>query len=103
MSDDLNKYCSVHSGAGSEAKGTKGIVRECLIAFPYIWASVDKVLICGTWVMTLDVAQPLVGECQLLLVLFRSTDLTMFCSLVCEWSPCPIVFHTCRRPLFLAL
>ncbi len=77
MSDDLNKHCSVYSGAGFEVKRTEGIVRECLYPFPYIWASVDKVLICGTCLMMLDVAQLLVGECQLLLALLRSTDLTM--------------------------
>ncbi|KAI9452691.1 hypothetical protein BJY52DRAFT_1418599 [Lactarius psammicola] len=47
----------VHSGAVFEARGKKGVVQECLISFPYIWASIDKVLMCGTCLMMLDVAQ----------------------------------------------
>jgi len=95
VSDDLNKHCSVHSRAGFEVKRKKGIVRECLIAFPYIWASVDIVFICVTCLMILDVAQLLVCECQLSLMLFRSNELTtlVLCSLVCEWLPCLPVFQ----------
>ncbi len=91
MTDDLNKHCSVHSGAGLKVER---IVRECLIPFPYIWVSGDRVVIRGTWLMILDVAELLVGECQLLLTLFRSTDLTvlMLCSPVCE---CATVFQAC--------
>ncbi len=63
MSDDLNKHCSVLSRADFEVKR---IVQECLIPFPYIWASVDRVLICGTCLMMVDVAQLVVRECELL-------------------------------------
>ncbi len=59
MSDDLNKHCSVLSRADFEVKV---IVRECLIPFPYIWASVDRVLICSTCLMMRDVVQLLVCE-----------------------------------------
>ncbi len=67
MSEDLNKHCSVLSGGDLEVKH---IVRGCLISFPYIWASADRVLICGTCLMMLDVAQIVVGERELLLTLF---------------------------------
>ena len=60
MSDNLNNNCSVYSRAGFEVEH---VVRECLISFPYIWASADKVLICDTHFMMLDVAQLLVREC----------------------------------------
>ena len=67
MSEDLNKHCSVLSQADFEV-GL--IVQGCLISFPYIWASVDSVLICGTCLMMLEVAQLLAGERKLLLTLF---------------------------------
>jgi hypothetical protein len=41
-SNNLNKNCSVFSISGFEAEN---VVRECLIPFPYIWASFDKFLI----------------------------------------------------------
>ena len=71
MRDDLIKHCSVHSGAVFKARGKKGVVEECLVPFPYVWASIDKVLICGTCLMMLDVAQLLDGEWQLLLTFFK--------------------------------
>jgi hypothetical protein len=52
VSDSLNKYCSVYSYAQFEVKH---IVRECLISFPYMWASIFRVLIYGPCLMTLDV------------------------------------------------
>ena len=45
VSDDLNENCSALAITGFEAKR---VVRECLIPFPYIWASIDKVLIDDT-------------------------------------------------------
>ena len=35
----LNKDCSVHHSAGLN---TKDVIKKCLIAFPYIWASITK-------------------------------------------------------------
>ncbi len=67
MSEDLNKHCSVLSRGDFEVEL---IVQGCLISFPYMWASVDRVLICGTCLMMLDVAQLVVGERELLLTLF---------------------------------
>ncbi len=52
MSNGLNKHCSVHSSAGFEVKRAKDIVRECLIPFPFIWASVNRVL--NLWYMPHD-------------------------------------------------
>ena len=51
--DDVNKYCSVGSGAGLEVKH---IVRECLISFPSIWVSVVRVLTYDKCLTILDVA-----------------------------------------------
>ncbi len=67
MSEGLNKYRSVLSRGDFEVEL---IVRECLMSFPYIWASVDRVLIRGTRLMMLDVAQLVVGEREFLLTLF---------------------------------
>ncbi|KAH9005537.1 hypothetical protein EDB86DRAFT_1454877 [Lactarius hatsudake] len=50
----------IHSGAGFEVEGVESIVRKCLFAFPYIWVSVDSVLIYATCLTTLHVAQLLV-------------------------------------------
>ncbi|KAH8978497.1 hypothetical protein EDB86DRAFT_3248967 [Lactarius hatsudake] len=36
------------------------IVLECLIAFPYVWVSVNTVLNCGAWIVMLDATQLLV-------------------------------------------
>ena len=82
LNDNLNEDCSAHSLPGFEVKY---IARECLIPFPYIWASVDKASVCGACLMMLDVTQLLVGEC-LPFTLFRSTDLIVLVlySLVCE-------------------
>ncbi|KAH9171506.1 hypothetical protein EDB89DRAFT_2096926 [Lactarius sanguifluus] len=38
----------VLSGAGFKVDGAERMVRECLFAFPFIWVSVDGVLICAT-------------------------------------------------------
>ncbi|KAN0137762.1 hypothetical protein V8E53_004246 [Lactarius tabidus] len=56
-----------HSLAAFEVKR---IVRECLIPFPYIWASADNVLTCGACLMNHDIAQLLV---------------------VCEWLWCDTI------------
>ena len=45
VTDDVNKHYRVYSGAGFKVKGTTSIVRECLYSFPYIWASVIRVVI----------------------------------------------------------
>ena len=44
MVDHLDKYNSVYPGVGFKFKPTKGIVQECLRAFPYLWVSVVTVL-----------------------------------------------------------
>ncbi|KAH9174376.1 hypothetical protein EDB89DRAFT_2094126 [Lactarius sanguifluus] len=64
----------VHSSAGFKVKGAESIVRKCLFAFPFLWASVESVLICATWLITLDVAQHLVA---------------------CEWLSCLTTFYAC--------
>jgi hypothetical protein len=50
-SENINKFCSAY--VGLEAKHTEDIVRECLVSFPYIWASVKVVLICDICLMCL--------------------------------------------------
>jgi hypothetical protein len=45
----LINNCSVHSRTEFDKEfEIKDIFRECLVPFPYIWASVNRVLICGT-------------------------------------------------------
>ena len=89
MNDDLSKHVSVHNCVGMEVKH---IVRECLVPFPYIWASVDNFDLCLLYM--LDVAQLLVCEYKLLFMPFRSTDPMMpaQCSPVCEWLLCSECF-----------
>ena len=70
MSDDVNKHCRVYSGAGLKVKGTTSIVQNCLFAFPFLWVSAVRVLICGRCLMMPDVTQLSVGECQPLLTHF---------------------------------
>ena len=41
VSDKFNKYCSIQALVGFDVN-SKRIVRECLISFPYTWASVDS-------------------------------------------------------------
>ena len=53
VSNDLNEHCSVNVRVGFDVRR---MVRECLRPFPFIWASVDKVLICGPFLIILDVA-----------------------------------------------
>jgi len=67
VSEGLNKHHSVLSRGDFEVGD---IVWRCLLSFPNIWASVDRVLICGTCLMMFDVAQLVVGERELLLTLF---------------------------------
>ena len=96
VSDDLNKHCS--SFEVLVGFDVQRIVRECLISFPYIWASVGKDLICGTCLIILDVARLLlVGECRLLFTFFEPTDLTMLVLrfLVREWLPYLVVLQEC--------
>ncbi|KAH9012521.1 hypothetical protein EDB84DRAFT_1405589, partial [Lactarius hengduanensis] len=47
----------VLSGAGFKVEGTERMVGECLFAFPFIWVSVGRVLICMTCFIVPDVAQ----------------------------------------------
>jgi hypothetical protein len=58
----LNQNCSVYPQAGFEAQD---VVYQCLVPFPYVWASLDKVLFDGTCPMTLPVVEFLVGKYQL--------------------------------------
>ncbi|KAH9023506.1 hypothetical protein EDB84DRAFT_1420972 [Lactarius hengduanensis] len=64
----------VHSCARFEVKDTESIVRNCLLAFPYIWVSVDRVIIWAICLITPDVVQFLV---------------------VCEWLRCFAAFEAC--------
>ena len=58
---DLNKNCSVQGLATFEVEC---IIRECLFAFPYMWASVS-LLIDDSCLIMLVSFQPSVGESQL--------------------------------------
>ena len=80
VSDDVNKHCRVYSDAGFKVKDMTSIVEKCLFAFPFLWVSVVRVFIYNGCLMMLGVTQLLVGECQPLLRLFRSTEETMLCS-----------------------
>ena len=77
MSTNLNKHCSVGFRAGFKNKSRKRIILECLKSFPYIWVSLDRVLIVSIYLKTLGVTQLVVGKCQLLIMLCRLTDLTI--------------------------
>ena len=80
VSDNVNKYCRVYSGAGLKVKDIRSIVKNCLFALPSIWVRIVKVFIYCGCLMILNVAQFLVGECQPLLRLFISAEQTMLCS-----------------------
>ena len=57
VSDDVNKHCSVYSGAGFKVKGRTRIVQKCLLAFPSLWVSAARVSICDGCSIMLDGAQ----------------------------------------------
>ena len=78
----------MYSDAGFKVKETTSIVQECLFAFPFIWVSVVRVIICGGCLMMLNDAQLLVCECQPLLTVFISTEQTMLCSALQYVSGC---------------
>ena len=92
--------CSVLSHTDLEVEGK---LRECLIPFPYVWVSVDRVLIVihgwRTWCHWMS------SWWVLLLLLFRFTNLNMLVlrSPVCEWLPCSTMFPACWQFLTLAL
>ena len=62
MTYQLKEICSVNPQAGLEVKD---VVYKCLVAFPYIWASLDKVLFDGTCLMMLPVVEFLACEYHL--------------------------------------
>ena len=72
MRNNFYKIFSVDFRAGFDA-----IVLQCLKSFPYIWVSLDKVLIISICLMTVGVTQLIVGKCRLLTMLCRLIDLTM--------------------------
>ena len=59
VSDDLNEHCSVNKRIVSDVRrvvfDVRRLVQECLRPFPFIWASVDNILICGPFLIILDV------------------------------------------------
>ena len=67
MSDNLNENRSVNGLTEFEVEC---VIRECLVPFPYIWASVCKISIDASCLMMLH--KLLVCEYQLLLTLFQS-------------------------------
>ena len=79
MRNDLNKSCSVKDSGRFE---TKQIVQECLTAFPYVWASLSKLFVYGTWLMKRVVTRLLVGKYQSLITHYGLADLTMLVTLL---------------------
>ena len=45
MNYNINKDCRVYSDAGLKVKGATRIVRNCLLAFPFLWVSAVRVFI----------------------------------------------------------
>ncbi|KAN0129487.1 hypothetical protein V8E53_012669 [Lactarius tabidus] len=45
---ELSVKIALNRALSKAGSGVEDIVRECLIPFPYLWASVDTVLLCGT-------------------------------------------------------
>ena len=82
--NNFDKHCSVYSGAGFKVKHAKGIVQECLRSFPYIWVSVNRILIMVDtlwwllhWVNTTWLFS--VCECQLHLCFSDSLNRPWWC------------------------
>ena len=62
MSDKLNENCSVDRYRQAEFK-VESVVRGCLVPFPYIWASVDNILIDSTCLIMLSLTHLIGSEC----------------------------------------
>jgi hypothetical protein len=64
VSKDLNKNCSVQGLVTFEVEH---VIKECLFAFPYMWASVSSLIDKPGHALSF---QPTVGESQFLLMIF---------------------------------
>ena len=90
MSVGLNENCSALAATGFEVKH---LVRECLIPFPYLWASIDKALLVDRYLIMLYTIRSWWVLAQT--HTFRSTSLTILIlhSPVGEWLQCLSVYE----------
>jgi hypothetical protein len=59
---NINENYSVYPQAGLKVEN---VVYQCLVPFPYIWASLGKILLDGTCLIMLPIVEFLVSEYQL--------------------------------------